>query len=178
MADKKITELAENTAPIETDIFPMVDDPGGSPVTQKVTRQNLLKLVAAPPNDKVSGITITLTAHENVALGDACYINADGEAQIVDADAIATSGVQMIAAETITANNPGLFLLYGVAHLHTLAPAWTVGGLVYITETGTTGNTLSQTPEAQTDEVIQIVGKALAADILLFTPSLSQVEHV
>lgn len=41
MADYKITQLTENTTPITTDILPMVDDPGGTPVTQKVTIANL-----------------------------------------------------------------------------------------------------------------------------------------
>lgn len=43
MADKKITELtALGAAPAGTDIIPMVDDPGGTPVTKKVTVANLL----------------------------------------------------------------------------------------------------------------------------------------
>lgn len=41
MADAKITALTENTAPISTDIFPMVDDPAGTPLTQKVTLANI-----------------------------------------------------------------------------------------------------------------------------------------
>lgn len=41
MADQKITQLAEETAPVASDITVMVDDPGGSPVTKKVTLANL-----------------------------------------------------------------------------------------------------------------------------------------
>lgn len=41
MADTKITALTENTAPIATDILPMVDDPSGTPATQKTTITNL-----------------------------------------------------------------------------------------------------------------------------------------
>ena len=41
MADVKITALTENTTPISTDILPMVDDPAGTPLTQKVTIANL-----------------------------------------------------------------------------------------------------------------------------------------
>ena len=37
MADLKISELTENTAPISTDLSVMVDDPGASPLTQKIT---------------------------------------------------------------------------------------------------------------------------------------------
>ena len=41
MADTKITALTENTTPLGTDIIPMVDDPGGTPATQKITLVNL-----------------------------------------------------------------------------------------------------------------------------------------
>lgn len=41
MPDTKITALTANTSPIATDIMPMVDDPGGTPATQKITLANL-----------------------------------------------------------------------------------------------------------------------------------------
>lgn len=47
MADSKITALTENTTPILTDIIPMVDDPAGTPVTQKVTLNNIAALLLA-----------------------------------------------------------------------------------------------------------------------------------
>ena len=45
MADSKITALTENTSPLVTDILPMVDDPGGTPLTQKVTFASLLSVI-------------------------------------------------------------------------------------------------------------------------------------
>lgn len=45
MADTTITALAANTTPLVTDIVPMVDDPTGTPVTQKITFANVLSLV-------------------------------------------------------------------------------------------------------------------------------------
>lgn len=43
MADSKITELTGlGATPASTDILPIVDDPGGTPVTKKVTVANLL----------------------------------------------------------------------------------------------------------------------------------------
>lgn len=61
MADTKITGLTENTAPILTDIMPMVDDPGGSAATQKVTMTNLLGLLSAgmPPGGRLTLTTAT-----------------------------------------------------------------------------------------------------------------------
>jgi len=41
MANAKITGLTANTAPADADIMPMVDDPGGSPLTQKITMADL-----------------------------------------------------------------------------------------------------------------------------------------
>src|SRR3990170_2924205 len=40
----KITAYTENTTPVSTDILPMVDDPAGTPLTQKVTIANLLSV--------------------------------------------------------------------------------------------------------------------------------------
>lgn len=44
MADQKITALTENTTPVLTDIMPMVDDPAGTPATQKITLTTLANL--------------------------------------------------------------------------------------------------------------------------------------
>lgn len=64
MADLKITQLTAVDAPIITDIFPMVDDPGGTPVTKKSTFQQLADLYAALTqtltNKTIDGDTNTL----------------------------------------------------------------------------------------------------------------------
>ena len=67
MTNKKITELTElGTAPDSTDILAIVDDPGGSPVTKKITVANLtsgigggnfterIRAVMEVPNDTVA----------------------------------------------------------------------------------------------------------------------------
>lgn len=41
MANQTIVDLTANTTPASTDIMPMVDDPGGTPATQKITLANL-----------------------------------------------------------------------------------------------------------------------------------------
>ena len=43
MADKKTTQLDENSSPIGTDIIEMVDDPGGSPKSEKITLTNFFE---------------------------------------------------------------------------------------------------------------------------------------
>ena len=42
MSDLKITQLTENTTPALTDLSVLVDDPAGTPLTQKITLTNLL----------------------------------------------------------------------------------------------------------------------------------------
>lgn len=42
MADAKLTALTANTAPVSADILYIVDDPGGTPLSQKITWGNLL----------------------------------------------------------------------------------------------------------------------------------------
>lgn len=118
-----------------------------------------------------SGTKITLTANENQAFGDAVYINTDGEAQLADADALATAKVIGICTETVTANNPGTYLIQGIARDDTWA--WTVGGYVYLSTTGTTGNTLTQTAPTGTDDCVVIIGIATHADRMIVNPSYS-----
>ena len=45
MADQKVTALVEEVAPILTDLLYMVDDPGVTPISKKVTMQNVLDVV-------------------------------------------------------------------------------------------------------------------------------------
>ena len=42
MADTKVTGLSENTAPLSTDLAYLVDDPSGTPASNKITLANLL----------------------------------------------------------------------------------------------------------------------------------------
>ena len=45
MADAKITELTANTTPATTDLLVIEDDPGGTPLTQKITVIDFLKII-------------------------------------------------------------------------------------------------------------------------------------
>lgn len=173
MADKKITEFDELAAQEDVDLLAIVDDPTGSAVTKKITRQNLFKNIN-PGEDKFSGLSMGLTADVEVTLGEVCYILNDGDMAKADASVIATSSGIAIATATIAADAGGIFLLNGVIHLHTMNPGWTIGGLVYL---ALTAGDLTQTAPSATDEVIQILGVALDTDILHFNPQLVQVEH-
>jgi len=135
-----------------------------------------LLITAVPGSDHTaSGATITLTANEAQAFGDICRIDSVGEATLADASAVGTSGaVVMCVDATIAADAAGTYLMLGIARDDTWA--WTIDGLIYLTITGTTTNTLSQTAPTATGEMVQVVGKATHADRMFFNPSLVEVE--
>lgn len=130
--------------------------------------------------DTASGITAVFTAGTTIALGDVCYVGSDGKMELGDATTIATAGVVALALEPIAEDATGRFLLTGIAHLDTLAPAWTVGGLIYlglpIAGTPTLYGQMTQTPPSATNEVVQILGVAIAADTIYFKPELAMIE--
>ena len=127
-----------------------------------------------PTNEVASGMTTTFTAATNVVFGDVCYIDSAGKMEIGDADAIASSSCIGMAIATISADASGNFLLVGIAC--DTDWDWTVGGIVYLTVTGTSTNTLSQTAPTATDDVVQIMGVATHADRMYFKPELVQIE--
>jgi hypothetical protein len=47
MADAKISSLTANTTPLETDLLVMVDDPSGTPLTQKMTMKTAKDMMLA-----------------------------------------------------------------------------------------------------------------------------------
>ena len=51
MADKKVTQLTALTAPANTDLLLVVDDPAGSPISKKITIEDLF--------GKTSGLSVT-----------------------------------------------------------------------------------------------------------------------
>lgn len=51
MADSTIHDLTENTTPALTDLLVVDTDPAGTPVTQKLTIENLLNIIATLTTD-------------------------------------------------------------------------------------------------------------------------------
>lgn len=147
----------------------------GDDFYEAISTDGSLAINALPDSDhQASGTIVTLTANENQAFGDVCYINTDGQAQLGDADAIASSMICVMCADaTISADATGRYLLYGFARDDTWN--WTVGGYIYLTITGTTGNTLSQTAPTGVDDCVVIVGIAVSADVMYFNPGWQSV---
>lgn len=73
MAQKKITELSAITTPPLTDVLPIVSDPGGTPATSKITKQNLVGgsislasnfTTTALTATDITGLTFSVAANE------------------------------------------------------------------------------------------------------------------
>ena len=134
-------------------------------------------VVAVPSADHgSSGTKITLQANEAQTFGDICFINSSGKAQLAKADAAATSGALVMCCDaTIAANGSGNYLLIGIAR--DASWSWTVGGLVFLSTTGVTQGTLTQSLPTAVNSVTQVIGVATNAGRIFFNPSLVQVVH-
>ena len=113
-----------------------------------------------------------------VAFGDVCFMAADGALEFADADQITTMPGLYMALAAIDAAGSGEWLMMGVARND--AWNWTIGagtlGLIYVSVTATTGNTLTQTAPSDTGDQVQIVGHALSADVMMFNPNYTYIE--
>jgi hypothetical protein len=127
---------------------------------------------------EAQGSKYYFVANENQAFGDVCFINIDSEAQLGDADGIATAKVKYMCLQTVTTGNTAIYLKEG--KVRNDAWNWTVGGEngdIFLSTTGTTGNTLTQTRPTGTDDCVVIIGTALTADIIDFKVSENIVER-
>ena len=130
---------------------------------------------AEPASDhNAAGIIASMTAGATLAFGDAVYQKSDGEMHLGDADAAATSGAIAIAVASGSDGAASNFMFYGF--LRDDSWNWTVGGLIYLSTTGTSGNTLTQTAPTGSGDIVQILGVATHADRIFFNPSLTYAE--
>jgi hypothetical protein len=123
------------------------------------------------PDHGNSGDVLTATAGEDIAIGNLCYLKSDGKYWKAKADAAGTMPTVVMAAQTISANAEGLFLVKGfIRNDDGWGGALTVGGLLYTS--AATGGAMTQTPPAVSGNRVQIVGYAYAARKVYFNPTL------
>ena len=128
-----------------------------------------------PASDhNAAGLIAPMTAGASLAFGDAVYQKSDGEMHLGDADAASTSGVIAIAVASGSDGASSNFMFYGFVRDDTWN--WTVGGLIYLSTTGSSGNTLTQTAPTGSGDIVQILGVATHADRIFFNPSLTYAE--
>lgn len=139
-----------------------------------LNNKNILQ--AIPGTDLISnGIIISATVDTNAeGIGAPLFMAADGHFDTADADADTTAPCVALALETGTGTKK--VLLYGV--IRNDAWNWTIGpgkaSLIYLS---TTVGTLTQTQPTGTNNVVQIVGWAISADVMFFNPQLNYITH-
>ena len=149
--------------------------------TNHILNVNNVKYITIPISDHyISGQLYSITAAATSAIGDVGYIDASGKVALCKADVIANCPYCMFicADASISANAAGNWMTHGSIRDDTWN--WTVGGaagVIYVSTTGTTGNTLTQTAPSGTNNVICPIGFALSADVIFFTGNMNTIEH-
>jgi len=129
---------------------------------------------APASNNGFSGDVESVTAGATVALRDVLYEKSDGEWYLADADLASTMPAMRMAVGAGTDGNAVSTITRGVVRYDSWT--WTIGAPIYVSTTGTTTNTLTQTAPTGDGDQIQIVGYALSATVMYFNPSPIVVE--
>jgi len=129
-----------------------------------------ISLDSSPNKDKTGNGTITTETVDtnSVGVASALVLASDGHYDEVDASASSTMPCSALALETGT----GSKTILHQGFIRNDAWSWTVGGVIYVSET--TG-TLTQTAPTTSSAVVQVVGIAKTADIIYFNPSYNMV---
>jgi len=147
-----------------------------------MTEKSAIRLDPAGGADgDYSGVAFVGTAGETVAFGDIAYLKAaDSEWYLAKADAAATAGIVAVAicVSSGTNGNPVTLLTHGIVRADAGFPALTIGAPVYISETGTTTNTVTVTAPTTADAVVRVVGFALTANEMMVTISPDHITVV
>jgi hypothetical protein len=121
----------------------------------------------------VSGFrTDSLQAGENVVFGSFCYMKSDGKVWKADATDDTKAPCVYMAIETIAADASGEFLVRGFARDDSWS--WTVGALLYLS---TDVGELTETAPSGTGNVIQPMGIAQSATVVMLNPTYGYAEH-
>ena len=88
MADKKVTQLTALTAPANTDLLLVIDDPAGSPISKKITIEDLFGKTSglsvttinltSTADTTLAANNFTIDATTNITLTRGTVINEDG----------------------------------------------------------------------------------------------------
>lgn len=143
---------------------------------EPITLAKTLEIDGTPAVDHTAtgNITGTFNAGATIAAFELVYMASDGEWALTDASAAATgSGMLSIALEAGTDGNPMEVALSG-AFVRDDTWAWTVGAVLYMSETA---GAITETAPTTTDAVVRTIGYAVTADIIYFNPASTIVIH-
>ena len=133
---------------------------------------------SSPADESCSGMTATFTAGEALVRGEVVYFKAaDSKMWKAVATAAATSRCVAMAAEDISADASGKFLLKGFLTDNGSFPSYTVGGVLYTPEAETSSENVPEQTAPDTDgDFVQIIGWAVTANTVYFCPDSTVIE--
>ena len=159
--------------------FRILDGAAGVTVAGSINLGLDAHLDSTPGDEKVSGITATFQAGEALVRGECVYFKAsDSKMHKAVATASATSRCVALAAEDLSADANGKFLLYGFIEDNGTFPAYTVGATVFTPEAETSSQNVPEETAPDSDgDFVQVLGFAVTANKLFFNPSNDVIEH-
>ena len=137
-------------------------------------------LDSSPSNNTVSGITATFTAGEALVAGECVYYKASDSKmhKAVAAAGSVTPPCIALAAEDLSADASGKFLLVGFIRNDDDFPTYTAGDEVYTPEAETSSQNVPEATAPDSDgDLVQVLGIAIDGNTLYFNPSLDVIEH-
>lgn len=182
-ADSVPTLSSTNTFTNKTLTSPTLTTPSAFTTGGTITLAENTSIALDPAGSadgKYSGITIAATAGEALAFGDVLVLDVTAgkwfkasisAAAAADGDARAMMGMCVLAAAGDASATT--VLLQGTCRADANFPALTIGAAVYASTTGD----IVVTQPTTTDHVIRIVGFALTADEIYFSPSNDYITH-
>jgi len=173
--DKKITEITEQTtAPTPDDLVVLVDDPGGTAATKKMTHVNFMKFSCGADgitNATYHGWTMAGRVYgETVAFGQAVTLKNDGKVYKADADDSALWPARGLAVVAGNENDAALVLTLGFVRYDTWT--WVTADktpaqlTLYLNDTA--GGVVQETAPSGSGDCIQVIGFALSDDEAFF----------
>jgi len=173
---------SDDAVPTEKAVKTYVDASSGgiSNVVEDVTPQlggdldlneKYLELNSSPTSDDTgNGLMASGVVDTNASgVGAALYMASDGNYDTADASAVGTMPCTAIALETGTGTKKVLLTGY----VRNDGWNWTAGGLMYVS---TAVGELTQTAPAGSGDQVQVIGYAVSADVMFFSPNLTLVE--
>jgi len=122
---------------------------------------------ALASDDTYSGMAITgLTAGATIAQWEAVYVGGSSTYLLADANGSGTFPAIGLAVAAYSSTNAAIVVTSGTVRND--AWSWTPGGIIYLS---TTAGGLTQTAPSTTGDKVQVIGRALTADIMHVNPS-------
>ena len=144
--------------------------------SQNIDVFRAVNLDSAIPDNSVCGITSVFTAGEALNRGDVVYFKAaDSKMHKVNMTAGNSEAIPAVAmaAEDISSDAAGKFLLQGFIHDAGTFPSYTVAGRLYAPEAE---GPPTQTAPSTDGDLVQVIGWAVTADKIYFSPSPDYIE--